>query len=83
MSACASCQRRSWLLGALNGRLEYVGRSPTRLAALLELSDERLIEAVGGSESTQLLDRYEGLAPEHLAPSTGVRQVFNHDPGFP
>jgi DNA processing protein len=83
MSACVSCQRRSWLLGALNGRLEYVGRSPTRLAALLELSDERLIEAVGGRESMQLLDRYEGLAPEHLAPAAGVQQVCHHDPSFP
>ena len=54
MSTCAECRRRSWLLGALNGRLEYVGRSSIRLAGLLELSDERLIEAVGGSESERL-----------------------------
>jgi DNA processing protein len=83
MSACARCQRRSWLLGALNGRLEYVGRSPTRLAALLELSDEQLIEAVGGSESEQLRHDYTGLAPERVALPRGVQQVCCHEPGFP
>jgi DNA processing protein len=82
MSVCVRCQRRSWLLGALNGRLEYVGRSPTRLVALLELPDEQLIEAVAGDESKQLLDRYARLAPEHLAPAVGVQQICRHEPGF-
>jgi DNA processing protein len=83
MSACVQCRRRSWLLGALNGRLEYVGRSPTRLAALLELSDERLIEAVGGDESERLGRDYARLAAEHLTLSRGVRQICRHDRGFP
>jgi DNA processing protein len=83
MSACVRCRRRSWLLGALNGRLEYVGRSPTRLAALLALSDEQLIAAVGGSESVQLRRDYARLDPERLTPPQGVRQICCHDRGFP
>jgi DNA processing protein len=83
VSACARCQRRSWLLGALNGRLEYVGRSPTRLAALLELSDEQLIEAVGGSESERLRRDYARLAAERLVLTRRVQQICHHDPGFP
>jgi DNA processing protein len=83
MSACAQCQRRSWLMGALNGRLEYVGRSPTRLAALLELSDKQLIEAVGGSEGERLRRDYARLALQRCPRVAGVRQICRHDPGFP
>ncbi len=83
MSACARCRRRSWLLGALNGRLEYVGRSPQRLAALLDLSDEQLMEAVGGSESEQLRRDYRRLASEQTPLPKGVLRICGHDPDFP
>jgi DNA processing protein len=56
--ACSACVRRSWLLGALNGRLEYRGRDPERLVSLLELTDEQLISAIGGDERATLLERY-------------------------
>lgn len=83
MSACGRCQRRGWLLGALNGRLEYVGRSRARLAALLELSDEQLIEAVGGDERERLRADYARLTPARLAPPRGVEQICRDDPSFP
>lgn len=83
MSACVQCHSRGWLLGALNGRLEYVGRSPQRLAALMELSDEQLIEAVGGGEREQLRRDYRRLASEQTPLPGGVQRICRHDPGFP
>jgi DNA processing protein len=64
--ACPACVRRSWLLGALNGRLEYRGRDPERLVSLLELSDEQLIHAIGGDEQEGLLERC--VPPETSTP---------------
>jgi DNA processing protein len=84
VSACVPCLRRAWLLGALNERLEYTGRDPERLAALLELADEDLMRALGGRETERLLERYARLAPEREpAAAPGVSRVCRHDPGFP
>lgn len=83
MSACHSCARRAWLLGALNGRLEYAGRDPERLVELLELPDEELTRAVGGAETEQLLGRYAEFAPEEAPLVAGVQRLCHHDPGFP
>lgn len=84
MSACRSCLRRAWLLGALNGRLEYAGRDPERLMELLGLSDEELVRAVGGgSEAEQLLERYARLDPAGVPSAVGVERVCRHDRGFP
>jgi DNA processing protein len=83
VNACRSCLRRAWLLGALNGRLEYTGRDPERLVELLELSDEELVRAVGGGEVDRLLERRARLDPEEAPPSAGVRRVCRHDPDFP
>jgi DNA processing protein len=49
----------------------------------LELSDERLIEAVGGSESEQLRRDYARLAAVRMALARDVQQICRHDPGFP
>jgi DNA processing protein len=83
MSACRACLRRAWLLGALNGRLEYAGRDPERLVELLALPDAELVGAVGGVGAEQLLKRCAELAPEESPPAAGVRRVCRHDPGFP
>ncbi len=83
MSACAPCQRRNWLLGALNARLEYAGRAPTQLTALLELSDDELIAAVAGSEGDRLRGEHARFDPEPPRLPRGIRQVCCHDRGFP
>jgi DNA processing protein len=83
VSACHSCLRRAWLLGALNGRLEYAGRDPERLVELLELRDEELVRAVGGGEVERLLERYAELDPAGAAPAADVERVCHHDPDFP
>lgn len=83
MSACPDCLRRSWLLGALNGRLEYVGRDPERLVSLLELSDEDLLRALGGAELEQLRTRYEQLDPERMPAAPAAQGICRHDPRYP
>jgi DNA processing protein len=85
MSACEACVRRSWLLGALNGRLEYRGRAPDRLVALLELPDEQLIRAVGGSETERLLKAYAQVDPAAAAAvlADGTERICCHDPRYP
>ena len=84
MSACPACRRRAWLLGALNARLEYSGRDPARLAALLELPDEQLIRDVGGGESESLLESYAGLRFERSEQlPTGTARICRHDARYP
>jgi DNA processing protein len=83
VSACARCRRRNWLLGALNARLEYAGRAPTQLASLLELSDDELIAAVGGSESERLRGEHARFDSEPTGLPRGIRQVCRHDRRFP
>jgi DNA processing protein len=83
VSACLECLRRSWLLGALSGRLEYLGRDVERLADLLELADEQLIRALGGKQTELLLERCAQLDSERLPLAEGVQRICRHDPGFP
>jgi DNA processing protein len=83
VSECEACRRRGWLLGALNGRLEYAGRGPTRLVALLALPDEQLIAAVGGGESDGLRDDYARLSAQRVELPPGIQRTCRHDPGFP
>lgn len=83
MSTCTDCLRRAWVLGALNGRLEYRGRAPERLAALLELGDEELLRAVCEEEAERLLEEYARLDPSAGACVEGVERICRHDPRFP
>jgi DNA processing protein len=81
--ACLACLRRSWLLGALNGRLGYRGRDPERLLQLLELPDEQLIAAVGGRWKTELVAQHAQLAAPQVPTTTGVLRLCRHDPRYP
>ncbi len=97
--ACPACVRRSWLLGALNGRLEYRGRDPERLVSLLELSNEELIRALGVDERESLLERdaqletsISGATETSMSSATEtstsgakmeVERICRHDPGYP
>ncbi|MFI5005134.1 MAG: DNA-processing protein DprA [Solirubrobacterales bacterium] len=83
MSACLPCLRRAWLLGALNGRLEYRGRDHARLIAMLELSDEELIHALGADEQESLLARYARLDAPRMPLPEGVQRICRHDPRYP
>ncbi len=81
--ACPACLRRCWLLGALNARLEYAGRDPGRLVDLLDLSDERLLRALSGTELERLRSCYARLDPARMPAAAGVRRICRHDPDYP
>jgi DNA processing protein len=49
--ACDGCVRRSWLLAHLGGHLQHHRR---RIGELLALSDDELIEAVGGRAASEI-----------------------------
>jgi DNA processing protein len=83
MDACLPCRRRAWLLGALNARLEYRGRDHARLIAILELSDEELIQALGAGERESLLARYAQPDASRVPLPEGVRRICRHDPRYP
>lgn len=85
--ACAACRRRSWLLAALSGPLEYCARDRDRLLELLALEDTELLEAVGGRRRAELRERYERLplrgrcdAEESAHP---VTSICRHDVRYP
>jgi DNA processing protein len=82
-SACPSCLRRAWLLGALNGRLEYRGRDHARLVSILELSDHDLIQALGADERESLLERHAQLDTSQIPLPDGVQRICRHHPRFP
>jgi DNA processing protein len=65
MQACARCLRRSWLVAALGGPLDYVSRDGSRLIAALALDDDDLLRALGGRRRAQLRSEYDTfeLAP--------------------
>jgi DNA processing protein len=75
--------RRAWLLGALNARLEYRGRAPERLAALLALGDEELIRAVAGPEAERLLEEHAAFDPAAGPLPANVERVCRHDRVYP
>jgi DNA processing protein len=83
VSACPRCLRRSWLLGALNGRLEYRGRDLETLVRLLELPDDQLMRALGGSELEQLQSEYAQLDPTQPSLAGGVQRICCHDRRYP
>jgi DNA processing protein len=80
--ACADCRRRSWLLAALSGPLDYCARDRDRLLALLALDDGALIEAVGGRRRAQLRERYDAqeACASHEQPAASI---CRHDRRYP
>lgn len=59
--ACDRCLRRTWLIAALAPCIERAGRRRSRLAELLALSDERLIDALAGTHRAALRAAYGGF----------------------
>jgi DNA processing protein len=81
--ACSACLRHSWLLAVLSARLDHRGRDEGRLLELLALSDEELVEAVGGRRRAELEARYARFALEQVQWIAGVEGVCRHDPRYP
>ncbi|MFL5863918.1 MAG: DNA-processing protein DprA, partial [Solirubrobacteraceae bacterium] len=59
--ACPECLARSWLLVRLAGHLD---NERHRIAQLLDLGDEDLIEAVGGKDAHQVLAEWQAFSPQ-------------------
>jgi DNA processing protein len=82
-SACRACLRRAWLLATLSGGIDFHRHDPQRLMALLELADEELIAAIGGTRVTATRTHYEAFDPEQAPCSADVRRICRHAPDFP
>jgi DNA processing protein len=81
--ACVACLRRAWLLGVCSARLAYQRRDPERLLRLLELSDEDLVQAIGGRRREELLARHAQFDPADAPAQDGIRRICRHDPRWP
>jgi len=81
--ACERCLRRSWLLGALGGTLDFCARDRGRLIALLALTDEQLLAALGGRRRQELTRNYRRFRACELPSAAGVQRVCRHDPRYP
>ena len=81
--ACVSCLRRSWLLSALSGPLEYCARDRERLIELLALADGELLAAVAGRRTVELKARYERFPAGELACGEDLEAICRHRRGYP
>jgi DNA processing protein len=81
--ACRSCLRRSWLLSALGVMLDYRGRDPDRLLALLALEDEILIEAIAGRRRGEVRAMWESFRPKDLPTTPGIESTCRHRESWP
>jgi DNA processing protein len=81
--ACRSCVRRSWLLSALSGPLEYCARDRGRLIAVLELADSQLLQALAGRRSAELAATYERFHAGELQGALDIEATCRHHPGYP
>ncbi|MGO9489950.1 MAG: DNA-processing protein DprA [Solirubrobacteraceae bacterium] len=81
--ACPQCLRRAWLLGELSPLLDYHRGRRGRLAELLALSDEDLIDALAGSRRRQLRDRHREALDASPPARACSSPLCRHDPRFP
>jgi DNA processing protein len=81
--ACGNCLRRSWLLTALSGSLDYCARDPVRFFKLLALEDLELLQALGGRRRRDLSARYAEFDPTEPQSATGVQAICTHSPDYP
>ena len=78
------CLRRSWLLAALGGPLDYHCRDRARLTDALALGDQQLMRALAGRRRSQLQAQYAAFAAADLLPGDGrVEVICHHDDRFP
>jgi DNA processing protein len=82
-SACDRCVTRPWLLGRLAAHLERVRG---RIDEVLELSDDELIEAVGGGKRDALRyerDRLDPAAVRARSRAAGIEQLCRCEAAYP
>lgn len=83
---CRGCLRRTWLVGALAGRIEHARRErgAQRIALLLALDDRALMEAVDAPDAVAAAyRRFDRDAALDAARRAGLDVVCRHDPRYP
>jgi DNA processing protein len=83
LRACDGCLARAWLIARLAGHLDL---ARGRIAAVLGLSDEELLAAVGGGQQDGLAAELARCDPDHArrrARSAGVELLCRCDPEYP
>ncbi|MGD0454894.1 MAG: DNA-processing protein DprA [Solirubrobacteraceae bacterium] len=83
LGACTACLRRSWLLSALSGPLDYCARDRARLLELLALADGELLAAVAGRRAAELRTAYERFDASELQRDPQVQAICRHRRGYP
>lgn len=82
-SACEGCLVRAWLLRRLGGHLDRVRH---RVPALLELGDEALIAAVGGTGAERIRGEWAACDVAGIAlalTAAGAQSLCRHGEGYP
>jgi len=86
MRACDECLRRTALVALLAPHVEHARRDRRHLCALLSLSDQSLLEALGGSARSALEVAHETFDPDaardRLA-AASLSAVCRHDDDYP
>jgi DNA processing protein len=86
VSACDGCLSRTALLGRLAPHLERAPRTRRALRDVLSLTDDALIDALGGTQASRLRADHEafdpGAARAH-AGAAGLAVVCRHGTGYP
>ncbi|MEA2388112.1 MAG: processing protein [Thermoleophilaceae bacterium] len=86
MTPCASCLRRTALIGLLSPHIGGKLGERRRAGQLLAMPDERLIEAVGGSKKSEARALVSDFDPEARLDEmarAGLDGVCRHDPLYP
>ena len=81
--ACEECLRRSWLIDRLAAHLEPIR---ARIAELLDLNDQPLIDAVGGRDADLVSDelaRFDAAAARGRSRRAGLETICRCDAGYP
>ncbi len=82
-AACDHCRRRSRLLSLLSARLDYCALKQGRLGEALALSDDALMDAMGGGRRDALRAAYAHFDPEEQECRCGHESVCRHTYTYP
>jgi DNA processing protein len=82
---CPACLRRTWLIGALSGRIEIARHAGAgRIPLLLALDDAALMVAVSAPDAVaRAYRRFRAADALDLIGRTGVTAICRHDPRYP
>ena len=81
--ACDACVARSWLVGRLAAHLD---KARSRIEPLLALSDDDLIEAIGGRETARLRREFDTVDLDGVrlrGRAVGLDLICGCDPRYP